>query len=176
MTSRTLLADPVAWTPAAWKNAGDVTEAQRTPDLTKLIRQIVNRSDWQKGNALAFVISGSGKRNAKAFVSDAQDAPRLIIEPFDRPEANDANTSAHTIRLTFAELDADVRPGQRIFSVAINGQVVEEDLDVVAAAGGTRLGIVREYADVQLDDELRIRFIPKRGQPICNGIEVILEE
>ncbi|MCA9201263.1 MAG: hypothetical protein KDA87_27165, partial [Planctomycetales bacterium] len=176
VTSRTLLAEPIAWTPAAWENAGDVTEAQRTPDLTKLIRQIVNRSDWQKGNALAFVISGSGKRNAKAFVSDAKDAPRLIIEPFDRPEANIANKLSHTIRLTFAELDADIQPGQRIFSVSINGQIVEEDLDVVAATGGTHLGIVKEYANVRLDDELRVRFIPKEGQPICSGIEVILED
>ncbi|MEM7291966.1 MAG: lamin tail domain-containing protein, partial [Pseudomonadota bacterium] len=38
--------------------------AQISPDLGVLIESIVNRSDWRSGNALAFIISGSGLRSA----------------------------------------------------------------------------------------------------------------
>jgi hypothetical protein len=57
----------VAWAPAAWDVRGARGAAQRTPDLAGLVQQVVSRPGWASGNAMAFVVTGSGTRTAEAF-------------------------------------------------------------------------------------------------------------
>ena len=45
-----------------------------------------------------------------------------------------------TVRLYFAEPE-DLRPGQRVFSVKVQGKVVIKDLDVAQEAGGATGGL-----------------------------------
>ncbi len=68
----------VAWIPASWNAVGDVGVAQQTPDLAAVIQEIVNRSGWSSGNALALVVTGSGKRVAESYEGAA--APLLHVE------------------------------------------------------------------------------------------------
>ncbi len=62
-----------------------VVNAQRkqTPDLSTLIQEVVAHADWQEGNALVLIISGSGKRVAMSYDGAAavrQNVPMLYIE------------------------------------------------------------------------------------------------
>ncbi len=77
---RTLTDASAAWAPLAWTKAGEIGLAQRTPDLTGLVQEIVARSDWLPGNDLAFVITGSGMRAAESFEGGAARAPLLHVE------------------------------------------------------------------------------------------------
>jgi hypothetical protein len=52
---------------------------QQTPDLSPVIQEIVDRPGWSSGNALAIIITGSGKRVAESFNGDANGAPLLHL-------------------------------------------------------------------------------------------------
>jgi hypothetical protein len=71
----------VTWSPVpAWTNVGDAGPAQRTPALTTIVQALVNRSGWNSGNAMVFIITGSGHRTAEAFEGSAAGAARLHVE------------------------------------------------------------------------------------------------
>jgi PKD repeat protein len=69
----------VGWTPAAWNVVGEAGSAQRTPDLAGVVQQIVNRGGWVSGNAMVFVITGSGERTAEAYDGSTSGAPLLHV-------------------------------------------------------------------------------------------------
>ena len=56
----------VPWAPPAW-SLGQAGSAQRTPDLSAVLQEIVGRPGWASGNALVLAITGSGKRVAEPF-------------------------------------------------------------------------------------------------------------
>ena len=70
----------VGWTPAGWPTAGARGMDQRTPDLTPVLQEIVDRTGWASGNALALVITGTGTRTASATERGQLKAPLLHIE------------------------------------------------------------------------------------------------
>lgn len=63
------------WTPAA-RLAGDVYQ----PDVTAIVQGLVIRSGWRSGNAMSFMISGSGLRQVDAFDAGTGNGPRLIVD------------------------------------------------------------------------------------------------
>lgn len=69
----------VAWSPAAW-TLGAAGSAQRTPNLASIIQEIVGRPGWSSGNALAFIVTGTGRRVALPYDGSQADAPLLRIE------------------------------------------------------------------------------------------------
>jgi hypothetical protein len=75
--SRTMAWAP--WIPAPWQTVGDAGLDQRTPDLSAIVQEIVDRPDWANGNALAFLITGVGKRVAESFDGNAPAAPLLHV-------------------------------------------------------------------------------------------------
>ena len=60
ISSRPRTAASTTWSPAAWTQVGQVGAAQRTPDLSAVVREIVNRAGWVSGNALVLVVTGTG--------------------------------------------------------------------------------------------------------------------
>ncbi len=68
------------WAPPDWTTVGQAGAAQRTPDLSALVQAVVGRPGWVPGNALAFQVSGTGVRKARAFESGAAVAPLLHVE------------------------------------------------------------------------------------------------
>ena len=50
------------------------------PDLASVIQEIVNRSGWVSGNALAIMVAGSGRRTAESYEGRATGAPLLHVE------------------------------------------------------------------------------------------------
>ncbi|MCK4783590.1 MAG: hypothetical protein KAV87_07565, partial [Desulfobacteraceae bacterium] len=82
ISSRPATTASVAWNSIpAW--AIDIR--YQTPDLKNIVQEIVNRSQWSEGNAMAFRITGTGKRDAKAYTGVAADSPLLHIE-YQLPE------------------------------------------------------------------------------------------
>jgi hypothetical protein len=75
---RTLAAAP--WTPAAWTIVGEAGTDQRTPDLSAVVQEIVNRPGWASGSEMAFVITGTGHRTARSYEGRAAGAPLLHVE------------------------------------------------------------------------------------------------
>ena len=68
----------VAWLDVPpWTQIG---ETHRTPNLASILQEVMARPGWVNGNAVAFLITGSGQRTAEAYDGDSILAPRLIIE------------------------------------------------------------------------------------------------
>jgi len=80
ISSRALTGAAVAWTPPPWTASGANGSDQLTPDLSVVVQEIVDRSDWSNGNALVFVFSGNGLRVAEAFEGEPDAAARLVVE------------------------------------------------------------------------------------------------
>jgi hypothetical protein len=80
ISSRPRTSRSVSWVPPPWPTKGAAGRDQRTPNLASVIQEIVNRPGWSGGNALALVITGTGRRTADAYESGAGSAPLLHIE------------------------------------------------------------------------------------------------
>ncbi len=83
----------------------------------------------------------------------------------------------YTIRLHFAEPE-ELKPGQRVFGVALQGKPVLDKFDIVSAAGGTQRGVVKEFKGVVIQKDLKITFTRAPGAmagPLICGVELIAE-
>ncbi len=67
---RPLTTATAAWAPAPWATLDERGPLQRTPDLAALVQEVASRPGWAPGNAMAFVLFGTGHRTA-----DAADKP-----------------------------------------------------------------------------------------------------
>ena len=68
LSARPLTAASVAWVPVAWANVGERGPLQRTPDLAALLREVIARPGWTNGNAMAFLVTGTGHRTDRKSV------------------------------------------------------------------------------------------------------------
>jgi hypothetical protein len=80
VSSRPLAGVSVRWGPPAWSVVGAAGAEQRTPDLAGLVQAVVDRPDWGSGQALALVITGTGRRVAESYDGTPTAAPLLHIE------------------------------------------------------------------------------------------------
>ena len=171
----------VKWTPAPWNVVGESGEAQRTPDLSPLIAEVISRRGWRAGSAIALIIEGSGQRVADSFngghtPTGEMTSPLLVVRrDVDRAaettKSSAAPTCTYTVRLVFAEPD-DVEPGERVFDVAIQGETVLSEFDIAAEAAGPHRVLVKEFPGIAAADTLRIELTPQRGEPILCGVEL----
>ncbi|MFC1717422.1 PQQ-binding-like beta-propeller repeat protein [Candidatus Poribacteria bacterium] len=106
----------------------------------------------------------------KPAVANAGDDKDELIEAFIKRRP-------YTVRLYFSEPD-DVKPGQRSFDVAIQGQEKLRDFDIVKEAGGKNRPIVKEFKSIPVTWDLALTFTPSEsatGEPLICGVEVIPE-
>jgi len=80
LSSRVLTGASVSWVPLAWSVVNEAGTNQRTPDLSSVVQEVVNQSGWTASSNLAIVITGSGRRTAKAYNGSSSQAPLLHIE------------------------------------------------------------------------------------------------
>ncbi len=77
LSSRNTIGESVGWEVLdAWQ----VNEKHRSPDLSLLLQNIVDRGGWVSGNAVVFLISGSGTRTAESYEGEAGAAALLHVE------------------------------------------------------------------------------------------------
>lgn len=60
-----------------WTRYGD---RHQTPNLASLVQEVINRPGWTPGNALTFIVEGTGERTAHAFDGNPSFAPLLTLE------------------------------------------------------------------------------------------------
>ena len=70
----------VQWSPLPWSTVGEAGPDQKTPDLSAIVQEIVNRAGWSNGNSLAIIVTGTGERTAESYNGDSNAAPLLHIE------------------------------------------------------------------------------------------------
>ena len=68
----------VPWSVPPWKTKGLMTTDQRTPDLSAIVQQIIGEPDWSPGNSLAFIVTGTGRREANSFESGSGRIPAQL--------------------------------------------------------------------------------------------------
>jgi len=79
----------------------------------------------------------------------------------------------YNVSLDFAETYVS-GPGQRIFSVSINGTQVLTNFDIYAAAGGMNIAVQRTFPVTVSNGILSVNFIPGSVEnPKINGMEVV---
>ena len=88
LSSRSRTTASVSWNPIpSWSNGVSYT----SPDLSTIIQEIVDRSDWASGNRLVLLCNNpsTGQRSASTYDDSSTSAPLLYIEytPFDQPVA-----------------------------------------------------------------------------------------
>jgi hypothetical protein len=170
ISMRRLTNSKVTWTPPAWKREGDTTEAQRTPDLAGLIQEVIGRDDWQPGNSIAFVISGTGKRIAMVFRNGESTSAKLIVDAEETaPNAEQpVELLPYRVRLHFGTPRSSIRE-QRVFDVTVQGQTTIEN---VTLGGDAQLAQVHTLDRVMLGESIEIAFTPKKGRAVLSGIEL----
>ena len=89
------------------------------------------------------------------------------------------NERTYTVRLFFAE-PHDLAPGERVFSVRLQGREVLSDFDIVEAARGPRRTVVREFSGIKVKEALEVELVPSRSspkhKPILCGLDAFAEE
>jgi hypothetical protein len=113
LSSRPVSTTSVLWQPPAWNTIGEIAPAQRTPNLAGIVQDIVSRPGWASGNAMAFLIRGTGHRTAEAFDKPSSVPASLSITYLAESPASFAQwmtgypTLTGSNRLTSADPDGD---------------------------------------------------------------------
>ncbi len=78
LSARTHTSASVNWSVSAWtsESAG---AAEQTPNISSIVQEIVNRPGWQQGNAMVFLLEGSGTRSAYSRDTDLAKSAKLHI-------------------------------------------------------------------------------------------------
>lgn len=82
LSARTKTTATVSWTVPLWPTSNQSGADQRTPDLSTIVQEIVDRPGWVAGNntAFFFVPGNSGYRRAQSITSGTAVAPKLHVE------------------------------------------------------------------------------------------------
>lgn len=168
VSSRDQTSAQINWSPPAWKKVGASGEAQRTPDLTGIVKEIVSQPDWKAGNAMAFLIRGDGRRTAVSSRGRNKDAPRLVIIadlPDDIANREEA-TTAYELKLFFAAPRGSRQP--RKFRVDVQNAGLPQHVTLNPEDPTHH---VLSLPSVQIGRRLRIAFDATEGQPVLSGIK-----
>ena len=90
ISSRSTTSASASWSPPAWSVVGEAGPAELSADLSPVIQEVVNRAGWSSGNALAIIVTGSGKRVAVAYNGSPAGAPKLLVQYGTAPPVNSA--------------------------------------------------------------------------------------
>jgi hypothetical protein len=116
--------------------------------------------------------------NAESWVvsSGVEGVSHIAIPMVQTTDKNarrsDEEKRRYNVRLHFAEPE-QLRPGQRMFTVLLEGQPVLKELDIVKAAGGPHKPLVRELHNLEVQGALDITFTASKGEPLLCGVEII---
>ncbi len=81
ISARTTTSASVSWSNVpAWGTVGETGVKQQTPDLSIIVQEIVDRLGWSSGNAMVFIITGTGERTAESYDGSSSSAPLLHVE------------------------------------------------------------------------------------------------
>ena len=76
------------------------------------------------------------------------------------------------MRLFFAET-TNLDTGERIFDVYLQDKLVMKNFDIMRENGNQNYSIVKTFKNIQIKNDLKITFLPVKGQPVLCGIEIL---
>lgn len=99
----------VAWTPGSWTNS----QFYDTPDLTTVLQEVVNQTDWCYGNATAFTFTRTGTdtgtrwiRAYETYNNDSYNSPvAALIVTYDPSTVPSSNTCHQIVAQVSASSD-----------------------------------------------------------------------
>ncbi|MDH4279919.1 MAG: hypothetical protein OEW83_17755, partial [Acidimicrobiia bacterium] len=131
VSSRAVTDAVASWSPPAWNSVGQAGPDQQTPDLSAVVQEVVDRPGWSSGNALVFIIDGTGTRVAEAYNGVPAAAPLLHVEystgpvPNRPPVATDDTASALEETLTTIDVVSnDFDPDGNLDVTSVNTDCV----------------------------------------------------
>ncbi len=145
-----------------------------------------------KFNLFDKTLSGMGyyRNDFKGVTIDGTDKPWLFASgclgllrcklPLLDNNAEEA-PKAYTVRLGFKAMPGD-KPGQRIFDIKIQDDIVQTNCDIHQIAGTNNKAIIKEFNNIQVKDDLTLELIPKKDSPrpeeapLLNFVEVLRED
>jgi hypothetical protein len=91
ISARTRTAASATWADIPfWTTEHERGADQRTPDLSAIVQEIVDRGDWYGGNHMSFILEGTGQRTAESFDGageNAEQRPTLVVTFIGEEEA-----------------------------------------------------------------------------------------
>jgi len=138
-------------------------------------RAFYSGGSFVKRNSAFTAIAGTDK--PWLFASAAQGLRKCTIPLL----AEGDGTALYRVRLAFADPEND-QPGRRVFDIKLQGQVVQEDFDVVREAGGRDRAVFKEFTGIEVSDRLAIELVAKTARPepheapILQGVEITRQE
>ena len=177
ISSRPTTTAIVKWQPKPWLAKAEPGPDHRSPDLSGILHELMGRPGWKPDQAIALLIRGTGKRVADSADGSTDGAPTLVIELADDPSENASVSQKtpvpYTVRMVFAEPDTATKPGDRVFDVVLQGEVVHQGLDIAAKAGGAMKSTATVWSDILIGDALEIELRPRsKLPPVLCGVEI----
>jgi outer membrane protein assembly factor BamB len=172
ISSRRRTSASVKWSPPDWNSVGMAGPGQRTPKLSSIIQEIVNRPGWSQGNSVVFIITGTGKRVAEAYgggetvlhLEWSVGALGHIVEfaaaASSGPE--DCGTASINVNLSSAVPAATVTVD---YAVRADGTTAESPADYTLLGDGTLTfapGDTMQTIDIAIVDDI----LPEPGEKI----------
>jgi len=87
ISNRSATYHSVNWSFGNWTDNG-AKNAERSPDISDVIQEIVLRPDWNTYNAIALILDGWGLRTAYTENACVRSAPELIVEYYEPLQLN----------------------------------------------------------------------------------------
>ena len=170
LSQRSLHDIQVKWQPPAWNAVAEAAAPQRTPDLAEILRPVLQHPDWRPGNALTFLIRGTGNRSVLASSAAKGTGVQLVVTA-DRYAPPPLPVEPHRVRLFFSDRQPP-HGEQSIFDVYLQGKRV---LQSVHLGPGRPADQPTQYSftGIAIGDALEIRLQPQTGKPLISGVEVI---
>jgi len=132
-----------------------------------------------QGEGLKWVVASGLKGVSSVTInlsgkSTEDTTPAEEVKPIEEP----IQERPYTVRLYFAESD-EIKSGQRVFNVSIQGREVLRNFDIVKEAGGPNRPVVKEFKEIWVKDDLTVAFTPsnddKANIPLICGIKIMAE-
>ncbi len=136
VSNRTTTSASVSWNPAAWNTIGQSGSSQGTPQLKNIVQEIVDRSGWNSGNNMAFIITGTGERTAESYEGSSSQAPVLHIT-FDEGGSGSQNFSTNS-RVNTGNDDAEEAQSGTMYLTSSDLELVYDDYQ---SAGNQKVGM-----------------------------------
>ncbi|NQX85096.1 MAG: T9SS type A sorting domain-containing protein [Flavobacteriaceae bacterium] len=167
ISSRALTSNYVNWNEInLWETVGESGLNQRTPYVTNIVNEIVSQAGWTSGNAITFIISGTGKRVAESVDGSAAPILKLFYQSPCNPigtacDDGDANTlfdvedgncncsgipetGTLTYEVNRSNNDAEEEVANGDMSIS------SSDLELVDESGSTNQLVGIRFTDIQL--------------------------
>jgi len=98
-----------------------------------------------------------------------------MAEGLERFVIKDLKPGKYLVRLYFAQPGGPGVPAtrHRLQDIKLQGQIVLDDFDVVDEAGGVMRGVIKEFASIDVKNDLALELTAANGKTIISGIELI---